>query len=267
MLSLIKGLAVSSWVDDYLTTVEGQCLLYGMNDKALWNDFKTTLNWAFKDTNKIDNAATDLERLKMAQKEEPGEVSPLTKYISKFNELQRKAEWDADAEGTMRYFQRGLTEGLLYSMLKVVGPRPNTLDRWQQLAIQHHDAFHQLTHKIDFRKQCPNWANTYTKKRRDPDVMDVNAIWVLSPEQEKKRKLHKEEKCFLCEKQGHLVCDCLKKRTGPNQKPAQVQVTRQIEDEKIREDSPVALLRALRNRLGKEAFTGAMDEMIKQEDF
>jgi hypothetical protein len=87
MLSLIKGPAVSSWVDDYLTTLEGQRLLHGMNDEALWNDFKTALNRAFEDTNKVDDAATDLERLKMAQKEEPGEVSPLTKYISKFNEL------------------------------------------------------------------------------------------------------------------------------------------------------------------------------------
>jgi Retrotransposon gag protein len=183
MLSLIKGPAVLSWVDDYLTTLEGQRLLHGMNDEALWNDFKMALNRAFEDTNKVDDAATDLERLKMAQKEEPGEVSPLTKYISKFNELRRKARWDADAEGTMRYFRRGLTEGLLYSMLKAIGPRPNTLDGWQQLAVQHHDAFRQLTHEMDFRKQRPNWANTYAKKRnRDPDAMDVDAIRVLSPE-------------------------------------------------------------------------------------
>jgi hypothetical protein len=87
MLSLIKELVVSSWVDNYLTTLKGQCLLHGMNNKALWNNFKTTLNQAFEDTNKIDDAATDLERLKMAQKEDPGEVSPLTKYILKFNEL------------------------------------------------------------------------------------------------------------------------------------------------------------------------------------
>jgi Retrotransposon gag protein len=153
MLSLIKGPAVSSWVDDYLTILEGQRLLHSMNNEALWNDFETALNRAFEDTNKVDDAATDLERLKMAQKEELGEMSPLTKYISKFNELRQKAEWDADAEGMMRYFRRGLTEGLLYSMLKVVGPCPNTLDGWQQLAVQHHDAFWQLTHKMDFWKQ------------------------------------------------------------------------------------------------------------------
>jgi hypothetical protein len=147
-----------------------------MNDEVLWNDFETTLSQAFEDTNKIEDAATNLERLKMAQKEEPGEVSPLTKYISKFNELQRKAGWDVDMEGTMQYFRRGLTEGLLYSMLKAVGPHPNTLDGWQQLAIQHHDAFCQLTHEMDFQKQCPNWANMYTRKRRDPDAMDVDAV-------------------------------------------------------------------------------------------
>jgi hypothetical protein len=44
-------------------------------------------------------------------------------------------------------------------------------------------------------------------------------------------------------------------------------VTCQIEDKKIKEDSPATLLRALRARLGKEVFTGAMDEMIEQEDF
>jgi hypothetical protein len=97
--------------------------------------------------------------------------------------------------------------------------------------------------------------------------MDVDAVWVLSPEQEKKRKLRKEGKCFLCEKQGHLAQDCPKKRQNPSQKPAQVRATRQTEGKKVEEDSPATMLRALRTRLGKEAFTGAMDEMIKQEDF
>jgi Zinc knuckle len=97
--------------------------------------------------------------------------------------------------------------------------------------------------------------------------MDVDAVRVLSPEQEKKRKLHKEGKCFLCEKQGHLAQDCPKKRQNPSQKTTQVRITRQTEDEKVESDSPAALLQALRTKLEKEAFTGAMDEMIEQEDF
>jgi hypothetical protein len=86
----------------------------------------------------------------MAQKEEPGEVSPLTKYISKFNKLRKKIGWDANTEKTMQYFRWGLTEGLLYSMLKTIGPCPTTLKEWQQLAIKHHDAFCQLTHEMGF---------------------------------------------------------------------------------------------------------------------
>jgi hypothetical protein len=97
--------------------------------------------------------------------------------------------------------------------------------------------------------------------------MDVDAVRVLSPEQEKKRKLRKEGKCFLCEKQGHLTQDCPKKKQNPSQRPTQVRATRQTEDEKVESDSPATLLRALRARLGKEVFTGAMDEMIEQEDF
>jgi hypothetical protein len=74
-----------------------------------------------------------LERLYMGDK--------LLAYISKFNKLRRKAGWDTDAEGAMRYFHRGLTEGLLYSMLKTVGLQPTILEGWQELAIKHHNAF------------------------------------------------------------------------------------------------------------------------------
>jgi hypothetical protein len=54
--------------------------------------------------------------------------------------------------------------------------------------------------------------------KRDPDAIDVNVVQVLMPEQEKKRKLCKEGKCFLCEKQGHLTYNCLKKKQAPNKK-------------------------------------------------
>jgi Zinc knuckle len=79
---------------------------------------------------------------------------------------------------------------------------------------------------MGFWKQHPNWANTYTRKRRDPNAMDVDAVRVLSLEQDKKQKLRKEGKCFLCEKQGHLMRDCPKKKQNPNQKLTQVHVVR-----------------------------------------
>jgi hypothetical protein len=44
MLSLIKGPAVSSWVDNYPTMLEGQLLLHGIYDKTLWDDFEAAHN-------------------------------------------------------------------------------------------------------------------------------------------------------------------------------------------------------------------------------
>jgi hypothetical protein len=104
-----------------------------MNDKLLWDNFEWALDSAFKDTNKVNNAAISLEKLQMQKS--------LTKYISKFNELRRKAGWDANVKGTIYYFCKGLTKRLLYSMLKIVGPHPITLKEWQQLAIKHHNTF------------------------------------------------------------------------------------------------------------------------------
>jgi Retrotransposon gag protein len=98
-------------VDDYLTTLNQERMAYGMNNEILWVHFKAALDNTFEDTNKIDNAATNLEKLQMADS--------LTKYISKFNKLRRKVGWDTDVEGTMCYFHRGLTKGLLYSMLSL----------------------------------------------------------------------------------------------------------------------------------------------------
>jgi Zinc knuckle len=118
-------------------------------------------------------------------------------------------------------------------------------------------------------------VDTYTQKKqqqeRDPDTMEVNTVQVLSSEQEKKRKLCREGKCFLCKKQGHLARDCFKKKDPKKKQMTQACTIRQIEDDEATviegNDSLVVQLRALWSHLRKEAFTGAMDEMIKQEDF
>ena len=95
-------------------------------------------------------------------------------------------------------------------------------------------------------------------------------------DKDKKDRLRKEGRCFFCEKQGHLLRQCLKKQVGtkpviPAVPKPQVRAAKSVEeDETIQvgdDEEPLAQLRTLQAKLGKGAFTRALDEMVAEEDF
>jgi hypothetical protein len=277
-LAFVKGPDVAQWVDDYLTTLDTQEQQHGENAEILFTNFEAAFKTAFEYSNQKDDAITSLENLKMVK-------SDLTAYNNKFNNLYRLAGWDADAEGTMRYYRRGLQFGLLHSMLHDTATSPTTLTAWQQKATKHHDTWKQLANELDMRKTKkkgrPGWAEHYeTKKKpdfwRDPDAMDVDAVRVRRPENEEKAKLRREGRCFLCRKQGHLARNCPdpKQKQAEGTKPAvKARASRQTEDDEKtqvdeeEEGTPMMQLRALRSRLGEKQFNGAMDALVEAEDF
>jgi Zinc knuckle len=101
-------------------------------------------------------------------------------------------------------------------------------------------------------------------------------IRVNTTNKDKKDRLQKEERCFFCEKQGHLSRQCPKKQGGvkpitpaTSQPQARSAKTKE-EDETTQvgdDEEPLAQLRILQAKLGKGAFTGALDEMVAEEDF
>ena len=106
--------------------------------------------------------------------------------------------------------------------------------------------------------------------------MDVDAIRAGTMDKDKKDRLRKEGRCFFCEKQGHLSKQCPKKQgntkpTTPAAPKQQVRATKAVEEDETTQvgddEEPLTQLRALRAKLGKGAFTGAMDEMVAEEDF
>jgi hypothetical protein len=114
------------------------------------------------------------------------------------------------------------------------------------------------------------------KEPKDPFAIDVDAIRAGTMDKDKKDKLQKEGWCFFCEKQGHLSRQCLKKQGGdklamPATPKPQVRTTKSVEEDEAMqvgdEEEPLTQLRTLRAKIGKGAFSGALDKMVTEEDF
>jgi Zinc knuckle len=161
------------------------------------------------------------------------------------------------------------------------GSNPTTLLDWQKLAIKKHSAYLNLRHKLETQKDTPKWAQVMMKKKppkehKDPFAMDVDVIWARTMDKDKKDRLQKEGRCFFCEKQGHLSRQCPKKQGGtkpitPAAPKPQARVTKTAEEDETTQvgdnEEPLTQLRTLQAKLGKGAFTGALDEMVAEEDF
>jgi hypothetical protein len=139
-LGYIKGPKVSTWVNEYLDTLDQEVVQYGEGAKVLWTNYEAELERTFVYTNKVQDAANALQKLE--QKDD------LDKYITDCNTLKKVAKWAQNDKGTMLFFWRGLKMGLLMEMLKD-GSNPNTLLDWQKLAIKKHSAYINLRHKLE----------------------------------------------------------------------------------------------------------------------
>jgi hypothetical protein len=131
---------VATWVEDELNLLQQRTAQWGDNDPRIWRTFEEDMDRAFKDVNIKDQAMTELMSLRMSGDQ-------LDEYNTKFNQLLRQCGWNRDEQGTMQLYRRGLTTGLLKRMLDH-DKRPDTLDKWQDLAITYQGRWLEVQHKL-----------------------------------------------------------------------------------------------------------------------
>jgi hypothetical protein len=184
---------------------------------------------------KKENAYQKLENLKMKDK-------LLDDYITSFNSLAVKAEWELGNKGTINAFQTRLCPGTLNAIMNR-DVWPKTITEWQEAtrrelykyltkkAILAHHPTQGNQENLGTRNhwqhcfgQCGQGGGSFS---HDPNAMDIDAINTRNLlSEEEKRCLMAEGCCFFCKQQGHVSQGCPKKPNRPFNVPVNPQPTR-----------------------------------------
>jgi hypothetical protein len=109
-LTLIKGPEVAGWACNMGNWVEA----FDPNTQnvpTIWDTFLLEFERQFQDTQRLNRARIELEKLVM----KPGEID---QYIAKFEELARHALYTMGDPATTSLFLKGLPPGILVNVFK-----------------------------------------------------------------------------------------------------------------------------------------------------
>ena len=178
----------------------------------------------FTDTAQRQTAYHKLTQFKMNKDD-------LDTYISTFNNLIRKANYDRDAEGTIHFFRQGLNRELLKAIL-TCDAQPTTLTEWETAArteqrkhVNRQAILHPERHHYKWAPPPHNGNRHYRRHPNDETVpMDVDTPVFTQVSraysEEDKNCYRSQGRCFRCDKQGHMAKECPeRKQQSFNYKP------------------------------------------------
>ncbi|KAH8999741.1 hypothetical protein EDB92DRAFT_1940537 [Lactarius akahatsu] len=219
-LGFIKGSAVNDWVDMISRKLEASTTRTTNRiletDEVLWTDFETEFRNAWTDTLSKQAAYQQLTTLKM-------KGDSVDEYIATFERLANVADWHRDANGTIEFFRRGLTESIHRACLART-TMPKTMTEWQTAARAEAQRARTIASSFGSRRaRFDPFAPPFTTqanlpKQNDVVPMEVDAITtsrrtILSTLSDAEyARCQKEGRCFKCTQTGHQTKDCPDRR-------------------------------------------------------
>jgi Retrotransposon gag protein len=135
-LSYMKGPKVNDWVRHKARTLQvaidnGTTVAM---DETIWQAFEDEFIAAFTNTTRREQATLDLINISM-------KGDDLDTYMATFEHLREHTGWEADAQGTILMFRRGLKAPLAQAIVERTHPRPTTLQAWYTATRTQHAAY------------------------------------------------------------------------------------------------------------------------------
>src|SRR5882762_9617505 len=154
----------------------------------------------------------------------------LDDYVATFDELVQRAGWERNTHGTLNLFKQGLPVYLHRAVLAREN-LPQNLDEWIascRMEVQRSALKRSSLGPTGGRGDISTRRNlmkgydsrpTKSRRERDPDAMEVDALKTDKLSKEEREKLSKEGRCFQCKKQGHMSRDCPDKKKKSDKEP------------------------------------------------
>jgi Retrotransposon gag protein/Zinc knuckle len=257
ILTFIDREDVQDWKEHELNLLNEQITNgHLQTEEYLWNEFEWAFKATFKDTSKMLNAQTQLDKLQQYRE-------GVERYIVKFNRLLKQAGFDKDNKGSVNLFRKGLILALHESCIRSQ-PQPVSMAQWQETTKKEHQIFWEIQH-IQFQcrlgqppvpKQKVQQNPTSFWKAPGPNAMNIDLAMTTdlnpclcyncqkpghikancqSPKVQQVNTPQPQKKCTFCSKIGHTTQECYtlqqeKTQLTQYQKPTQVRTTKTASD-------------------------------------